>query len=48
MKTEESFGVESERNMTWHMGMGQIQGIDRTINIDEYSKRSPANGVELE
>jgi hypothetical protein len=48
MNSERGFGVESEWDLPWLLGMGHIPGVDSTLHIDEFSKRGPATGIELD
>lgn len=48
VSSERGTSVESEWSLAWLLGVKEPSGVDSVLLVDEYSKRGPGGGVEVD
>ncbi len=48
ISSEYGVGVESQWDLPWLMGTHAPDGLDSTLRLDEFSRRGPAAGIDLD
>ena len=46
--SEYGMGVETQWDLAWLLGLHEPEGVESSLRLDEFSKRGPAGGVDVE